>query len=225
MKPAPAVLRLIIDGAARAGIHLDPRKPALRRLAEELAVETAHHEAAHLAAAFFAGGYDTKAPSLSIVPDDAIRGRCKDHTDHAEHYLAAFPPALRYCAGLRVLLGLLAGRAAEYRVTPACRRKAVLDPQDEGWTRRGSDLYRAKRTARLVVGRKQSPDALLETAGRYADEMLDLPKVSAVVKRLATLLLKKGIVRGKEACALCAPIADLSMNLPAWRDRLYKEAA
>jgi hypothetical protein len=226
VKPTPATLRRFIDGAALGGMRLDVRKPALRALAEAWAVETAYHEAAHLAAAVFAGGYDLKDCALTIIPDRTFRGLCARATDETERHLRLFPPAVRGCVGLRVLLHLLAGRAAARRVTPPARRELVLDPQSEEWRKPGQDLNRAKKAARIIAGRKQTPDAVLEAAAKATDEMLDLPQVWAVVERLAALLLAKGTVRVEtELRALCAPILDLSIRLPIWFDRLHKGAA
>lgn len=222
VKPSPATLRRFIAGATLSGIHLDTRKPALRALAEAFAVESAYHEAGHLVASAFSGGYDFKECALTIIPDATARGTCAHATDCTESHLRLFPPTIRRRVGMRVLLHLLAGRATAYRVTPPNLREAVLDPNTEEWRIPWTDLNRAKKTARLIAGRKQTPAAVLKDAARITEEMLDLPEVWGVVERLAARLLAKGTISGEDTIrTLCDPILDMSMKFPAWWERLH----
>lgn len=102
--------------------------------------QTAYHEAGHLAAHMFTGRSPRDIEWVTIIPTASNIGcmRLQHNTD--EIYLPRYHSTDQINLGRRLLLQMLAGRGAEYRVTDRDDRENILDMDSEEWDTEGTDL-------------------------------------------------------------------------------------
>lgn len=181
---------------------------------------TAFHEAAHIAASMFTGLEANHVVRVTIIPDAGTLGRAISERCMAEQEIETLPSPLQRTTGRRLLLSLLAGRGSDYRISPVEVREEIVQPDSAEFGDEGSDLFRAKRIADIMARPGMNARQVLEQAGEWTREMLQLPAVWNCVERLGNKLIKDGSIESKdEIHELCEDILYLGNTLQPWRQR------
>jgi hypothetical protein len=179
----------------------------------------AFHEAAHVVARAFVGHEWGHISHLSIIPNEATSGHIVAERPLGESLLAAYPPQFAKPLGRVILISLLAGRAAERRLSDDCVE--ILDIDSMDLDTEGSDLFRAKKVAQNMAHKNMPCDRILDLASKWTTEMLELPLVWSATEKLAGLLLEHGTLDDRRIWdEVCSPIMRLGYKLPAWKRRL-----
>jgi hypothetical protein len=186
---------------------------------------TAYHEAAHTAARMFTGHEAAHVVMVSILPDAATDTLGRERMERAisEPYLASYPDQIKQACGRCLLLGMLAGRAAEARLDDSRDRFAdeVTWRECESWEDEGTDFFRAARIAEIMARPGVPAHRVLRLAASWTVEMLDVPEVWETVEQLASVLIVRGeIADPDELFGACEAIRNMAFRLPKWRRRL-----
>lgn len=211
--------RRIVNAWKAAGLKVNAAPAYIR----EKIRKTAYHEAGHVAARMFTGHEAGHIIHVSIIPEGFIDGHERSNRNYAESLLSDYHEEAKRANGRCLLLGLLAGRGAEYRIAAPDEREDILDENAiwEQGEEEGTDLFRALRVADVLARPGMPARRVLALAEKWTVEMLALPEVWRTVETLAGTLLERGIITdAKEILATCESILDLGMSLSKWKQRL-----
>jgi hypothetical protein len=189
----------------------------------------AYHEAGHVVGRMFTGHEAGHVVLVSIIPDGQTLGRERSERNLGAVALSSYPAPLKRSTGRCILLGLLAGEAAQGRIKgsrPGWLEEETFFRESETWEEEGTDFFRAERIAEIMAGPKNPPHVVLRWAARWAEEMVALPEVWATVETLAELLIERGEISDpEEIFDLCRGVLDMAHRSPKWKRRLFFSAA
>jgi len=218
MKLSPAVEKRIIRETQKIfGKSKHYRSEYFRRRI----YETAFHEAGHVVARMFTGHDVSHLISVSIIPDGETLGRESSCRNITENVIEGYPDELKQCAGRILLIGMLAGRAAQLRVAKDEDREGILDCDSEEWDSPGADLFRVSRISSIMARPHMPKNRILQLAEKWTTEMIAIPQVWAATERIAAALLERGTITPARVEKECAEIQHLSFRLPKWMKRLH----
>ena len=181
----------------------------------------AYHEAGHAVAKAFVQLEFSHITHISIIPDEQFVGRVRVERPYAETTLKHQPPHVIRTKGKQLLLSLLAGRGAAYRVDDPEKREEILDDWTEDWEDETSDLYRARSIARLMSKPGRSLYSVMVQAEKWTNEMLDMPPVWQAVEDIASALILRGVIEDNDELFGFVENMPLGMELSKWKRRLY----
>jgi hypothetical protein len=209
-------------------IRLMGQAPDLSHL-RDLIKSIAYHEAGHVIGRMFTGQDTAHITLVGIIPDQANMGRVRTERNFTEMFLDSRPAPLKRQDGRCLLLGLLAGEAAQARVdgfNPGWLEEEMSLRESDTWEDEGTDFFRAERIAEIMAGPKNPPHVVLRWAARWTEEMIALPKVWATVETFAGLLIERGEISDpEEIFRLCDGICGEAYKSPKWRRRLFPSKA
>ena len=217
MKISTHVANLVLQGWER---EFGPAVDAKRKLLLRRTKEIAFHEAGHVAARMFTGQDASHVLSVSIIPDADTLGRETSERNISEIIFGAYPELVRELIGRKLLIRLLAGRAAAYRIAHADDREEIVDYYNEECEIEGTDLFRANHISSLMVRKYMPQHRILHLAAKWAVEMFEIPQVWKTTKKVANALLQNGEIEPSQIFELCSEILNMSFRLPVWRNRL-----
>jgi len=168
----------------------------------------------------FTGQDASHVLSVSIIPDADTLGRETSERNISEIIFGAYPELVRELIGRKLLIRLLAGRAAAYRIAHADDREEIVDYYNEECEIEGTDLFRANHISSLMVRKYMPQHRILHLAAKWAVEMFEIPQVWKTTKKVANALLQNGEIEPSQIFELCSEILNMSFRLPVWRNRL-----
>lgn len=209
-------------------IRLMGRAPDLSRLREYIK-GIAYHEAGHVVGRMFSGQDAAHITLVGIIPDQDNMGRVRVERNFTEMFLDSRPEPLKKRDGRCLLLGLLAGEAAQGRIEgsdPGWLEEEIFFRESDTWENEGTDYFRAERIAEVMAGPKNPAHVVLRWAARWTEEMIALPEVWAAIETLAGLLIERGEISDpEEIFRLCDGIFGAAYKSPKWRRRLFPSKA
>jgi len=193
-------------------------------------VDTAYHEAGHLAAYAF---FDCAViVSATIIPCGEAAGEVYAPGPGLLHPPPGSPPApsLRWENGLRIMVEALAGGAAMAKAKQASfdydtwmathwnsgPSKIHVEPE-RMWD--GTDFGKVWGWATLLSSDASPAEGIVRTVVSLAVEFVELPAVWACVCDVADRLQKQGTLRAGDIGPLCDPVWGLVERMPRWRRR------
>ena len=193
--------------------------------------ETAYHEAGHYVARCFTGLETSHVMLVSIIPDKINNGRVRCERPITELSLESYPPSLQRSNGMMLLLELLAGAGAAFRID---NEEEGLESIFDYWgdeyfeycEQEGTDQFRAVRIATIMKKPHVSVSRILNLADKWTMEMLSIPGVWNAVEIIANRLLESGEIEGEELVDIVTAMEGggfkipYYLTLPKWRRRL-----
>lgn len=195
-----------------------------RKALRKSLIETAYHEAGHVAAQGFTWLEPSHIFRVSIIPDSETKGMVSffGAITLKLFELQEVPDTRKRVQGYHLLMYLLAGDMAKELVTKGSLTAFDIEEWlDENEENEGTDAYRANMVASVMSKPGWSPQRILAVAERWTAEMLRISEVWQYLETLASKLLEDGVIQGEQLDGFLHDenVLGLWLRLPKWKRR------